>query len=403
MKVAYFAPEFYPPWGGVGTYSMNLAREIGSYKDIEFHVFTPKRGKDWSEEKVLKLFDNKIKLHVISEANDQFFYNFKFQYALWKKFKEYNQKYNYDLVHAANLVHMPDIWLRIANDKTPAVATAQTTIMGQVKGFLQSNRNFFKMSQSEKMSLLGLPVIRFLEIQYLAKSKHIISASGKFVEELREQGYKNDVDVIHNGIDVSLFDRSKIQAPEKKFPWLKDINDPIVLYAGRIITQKGIEVLIRSMVKVLEKNKNVHFVFAGPGDIPGFYKLMEQYNIPKNKWTYAGTIPNNELPVLHKAADIFVLPSFYENFSLSLLEAMAMKTASIATDVGATSELVDNKNAILIKAGDSDVLAEKILFLLENPAKRRKIAELGRKTVFSNFSSKAMTKKTVAVYKKILK
>jgi glycosyltransferase involved in cell wall biosynthesis len=83
MKVAILAPEFIPTWGGVGIYTVELVKELASYKDMDVHVITPCRN-DVGEKEVLKELGKpkNVHIHQISTANDTFFYNFKFQVAL---------------------------------------------------------------------------------------------------------------------------------------------------------------------------------------------------------------------------------------------------------------------------------------------------------------------------------
>ena len=78
MRLAFLAPEFLPPLGGVGIYSVNLIKELSKYKDMDIHVFTPSRGEDYNREKVLDYFEHRIKLHNISNASDDFVYNLAF-------------------------------------------------------------------------------------------------------------------------------------------------------------------------------------------------------------------------------------------------------------------------------------------------------------------------------------
>ncbi|MFH1210293.1 MAG: glycosyltransferase family 4 protein, partial [archaeon] len=213
MRIAFLAPEFVPTWGGVGIYSVNLVKELSKDNGLEIHVITPKRGKEYDEKKIEEMFDNRIKVHQISTDNDTFFYNFKFQLAVFRKFKKLHKQYNFDLVHSANLVHMPDIWLKFGKQNVPTLVTAHTTIKGQVNGFLQGNKNFFKMAPSEKGSVLAYPIISTLEKIYLKRTKNLITVSNKFAKEFENNGYEGKVDVTHNGIVMDLFDYDKVDDP----------------------------------------------------------------------------------------------------------------------------------------------------------------------------------------------
>lgn len=398
MRIAILAPEFVPTWGGVGIYTVNLVKELSKNKKLEIHVITPKRD-NVDAKQIESMFNNRIKVHQISKANDTFVYNFKFQLAVLSKFNKLNKKYKFDLIHSANLVHMPDIWLKFRKEKVPSVVTAHTTIKGQVKGFLASNRNFFKMAPSEKGSILAYPFIRALEWFYLKRTKNLITVSERFAREFKDNGYKGKINVTHNGIVLDLFDYNKVKNPYKDFPQLKNIKDPIVLFAGRIITQKGIEVFVKAMQEL--KHKKVHFVIAGRGDVVNLRRLLREYDI-KN-YTFLGFVDNSKLPGLYKLSSIFVLPSYYENFPISLLEAMSMKCACISTKVGAVSEIIDEHfTGLIMNKGDSQDLAKKIRYLLDNEKYRLKIAEAAYDDVRKKFTSKIMAEKTLKIYEEIL-
>jgi len=400
MKVAYLAPEFLPPWGGVGIYSVGLIKELSKYPDLDIHVLTPRRGKAYPKKRILDYFDNRITLHQLTTARDTFFYNLKFQMALLARFNELHKRYRFDLVHSANLVHMPDIFLMIKGHRIPHIVTAHTTIRGQVQGFLQSKKGFFKMSPSEKGSILAYPVISLLEKAYLKRTEHMLTVSRRFVEIFRNQyKYRGSLKPIHNGIDLDIFDHEKTEASH-----LSKDRHPIVLYAARLTLQKGISDFAVAMRKVLLQTDRVHFVICGSGEPGVLQQFLKEQRIPKDKVTFLGFVDNEKLPPVYKGSDIFVLPSYYENFPISLLEAMSMKCACIATDVGAVDEIVvNNKNGYLIRPGKPDVLAGHILDLLSHPDKRKRFARQGHDMVAANFSSRVMAAKTREVYMDILK
>lgn len=397
MKVAFLAPEFIPTWGGVGIYSVNLVRELCKDDDIDIHVITPRRGREYSTKRIEEMFNNRIRVHQVSTANDTFFYNLKFQLAILRKFGDLHRKYGFDILHSANLVHMPDIFLKFRKSPIPELVTAHTTIKGQVSGFLQSNKNFFKMAPSEKGSVLAYPIISVLEWFYLKQTKNLLTVSGKFAKGFRKKGYKGSVDVTHNGIVEDLFDYNSVNDPGTEFPELKNVKKPIVLFAGRLITQKGIETFVKAMSRL--KDADVHFVIAGRGDVNGLNRLLRKYRIRKEQFTFLGFVDNHRLPGLYKLSSIFVLPSFYENFPISLLEAGAMKCCSIATNVGAVDEIINHRvNGIIIKPGDFRGLTNEINRLLEDEDDRKRMAKNAYDNVLTNFTSKIMAKKTKDIY-----
>ena len=263
MKLAFLAPEFLPCLGGVGIYSVNLVKELSKCSDLDIHVFTPIRGKDYDKNRILDYFGHRIKLHNISVASDDFMYNLAFQYQVFRQLPRYHQLYGYDLLHAANLVNMPDIFLKFRNLPIPMVTTVHTTIRGQVQGFLAASKNPFAMTRSEILSLATYPFISMLERMYRSRSKYFITASRKFEEIMRrDYNFKGIIERIHNGVDLELYDDENAGDPYQKFPELRD-KGPIVLYAGRLIARKGLDFYAEAISHV--KDTKAHFVFAGRG------------------------------------------------------------------------------------------------------------------------------------------
>ena len=101
-------------------------------------------------------------------------------------------------------------------------------------------------------------------------------------------------------------------------------------------------------------------------------------------------------------SDIVIQPSFFESFGLVFLEGLALKTPIIAFDVPAGNEILENdKTALLVNKGDSKALAEKIIYLLQNPAVAKQIAANAYEKYKNEFTTEAMVKKMAAWYKSL--
>lgn len=406
MKLAFLAPEFYNSWGGVGIYSLELIKNLSRLNNVEIHVITPNINHKKKINNIRSMFNCNVNIHAISNANDTFIYNLKFQAAIFKHFNKLNEKFKFDILHSANLVNMPDIFLKFEGIQIPNLVTVHTTIKGQVKGFLKGNINPFKMAASEKLSLIAYPYISLLENYYLKKTSNAITVSNKFKKLLKDEyNFQGKITTIHNSIDASHYNFNNITEEDcfRKFPFLKSINKPIILYVGRLITQKGIEVFIKSIKYLQNRGYDFNYIIAGRGSTNLLYNDLSKYKIDKSKVKYVGYVDNSNLVYLYKMADVFALPSYYENLPISLLEAMSMKTCCISTNVGAVDEIIDNnKNGIIINSGDSKALAENIIFLTENPKIATNMAKNAREKVLKNFRSDIMAKKTLEVYKQTI-
>ena len=401
MRLAFLAPEFLPPVGGVGIYSVHLVKELSKQQDMDIHVFAPSRGKDYDFDKVVDYFGGRIRLHNISSAHDDFLYNLAFQYAVLRELPRYHRQYRYDLIHAANLVNMPDISLKFRPLGPPSVTTVHTTIKGQVKGFLGAGNNLASLAPSEKWSLVMYPYISLMEALYLRRTRYVVTVSRRFADILRQEyGYQGMLEPIHNGIDLELFDYDAAGDPYDGFPQLRD-KGPIVLYTGRLVARKGLALFAEAAGRLLDTA--AHFVIAGRGSQGLLFDLLHRHGIPEERYTYLGFVANDQLPRLYKLSSVLVLPSFYENLPISLLEAMAMKVPCVASDVGGVSELIQHgESGLLFEAGDMEALEQGIRMLLDDEGERRRLAEGGYSRVLNEHSAARMAEKHRQFYERVL-
>lgn len=111
-------------------------------------------------------------------------------------------------------------------------------------------------------------------------------------------------------------------------------------------------------------------------------------------------VDDDELARLVGTAEIAVVPSMYEGFSLPAVEAMSSGCALIASEAGALPEVVgtDGSAGILVTPGDDDELAKNIVALLENPAERERLSAGARARVMERYSWAAVARRTAQVY-----
>ena len=100
-----------------------------------------------------------------------------------------------------------------------------------------------------------------------------------------------------------------------------------------------------------------------------------------------GHIPNDRIPAILKAIDVYVLPSLREGTPVSILEAMAMEKAIVATDVGGVrDQIINGQTGLLIQPMSSKAIANAINSLFSNPLLRAKLGRNARRHVEKNFS-----------------
>lgn len=399
MNIAFLAPEFLPNWGGAGTYAIELVKYLS--RKHEVHVITLSRkidnGSAYSDEKILDFFDNKIHMHTISSASDTFLYNAAFQFACLKRLPEICRENKIDIVHA-DVPHMSDVILRLLRSNKKTVTTVHTIIEGHKQGILASNLDFHDMDTSEKYTLALFPALKLIQRFYLKRSPTIITVSN-WMKGLLEQNYGiNGVNVIHNGVDHMVFSPEKKNIPVKGL----DTNKPVVLFSSRMTVAKGAHYLIKAIPEIIRENKDVHFVFSGAGAIEQWVNILEKEGVDKKYYNFLGYLDYSELSALYAKAEVFVVPSLYENLPIRILEAMSSETAVVATNICAIPEAITHdENGILIPPRNSKAISENVINLLQDKDYREKLARNARKTVLRKFSWDKIGRETEKVYETI--
>jgi len=141
-----------------------------------------------------------------------------------------------------------------------------------------------------------------------------------------------------------------------------------ILYIGRIDKRKGIEFLIRSMPHVVQQIPDARLLVGGKGnDLEKMKALVSRLDLQRNV-TFLGFIPDKQLNSLYNTSQCVVVPSVFEGFGMTVIEALAAGTRVVGTDVdGIRSTLTSGDYGTLVPYGDHRALAGAILAELRNP------------------------------------
>jgi glycosyltransferase involved in cell wall biosynthesis len=117
-----------------------------------------------------------------------------------------------------------------------------------------------------------------------------------------------------------------------------------------------------------------------------------------------GHVPWQNLADLYRRASVFVMPSYYETFGISVIEAMAFGLPVVATKAGGLPEVVeDGVTGILVPPGDSEALGDALLRLLLDPVLRARMGQAGRERVRSEFTVDRIVAQTLDVYQSVIR
>ncbi len=179
---------------------------------------------------------------------------------------------------------------------------------------------------------------------------------------------------------------------------------PTVVYAGRLVREKGVDILLRAFAKINEKLPSARLLIAGDGPKRNELKLLiSDLNIA-SKTTLCGHLSHTELDNILGRAWVHAAPSVWaEPFGITVVEAMMRGTAVVASDSGGPREIIENgKSGFLVPPGDADALAEKLLLLLSDRNLSETLGRAGRNISESRFSEELFLGKLLDIYERLL-
>jgi glycosyltransferase involved in cell wall biosynthesis len=178
---------------------------------------------------------------------------------------------------------------------------------------------------------------------------------------------------------------------------------PTILYTGRIDLTKGPLILLEAVDEVARRFPDVEFVIAGGRHNSISADTLDQAlqrNQRQSHVKLLGHLPWQSLPALYQKASVFVMPSYYETFSISCAEAMAFGVPVVATRAGGLPEVVeDGITGILVPIGDPGSLAQAIVTLLGDPTRRMEMGSRGQQRVAERFTAQQVAEQTASLYR----
>jgi len=196
------------------------------------------------------------------------------------------------------------------------------------------------------------------------------------------------ITVIPNAARLTAFDGADTEGREQLESFFKRPGERIVVGAGRLSREKGVQVLIDAAKRVIAADPKARFVVFGEGAMrPALERMIAEADL-SGLFVLPGF--RSDLDRIIPAADLFVLPSFTEGLPNVVLEASSAAVPVVATAVGGTPEVVDNgRTGLLVPAGNAEIMAQRIVELLRDEPRRREMGEAGRAFVAEHFTFEA--------------
>lgn len=245
----------------------------------------------------------------------------------------------------------------------------------------------------------------FLGIEYridifTVKNANIVIAINPSIKEYFEKKCRRKVEFIPISIDPERFTFSEINRENVRKELGLDNNVVVIGFVGRFSEEKNLDTLVASFIKARQNFSNLKLVMVGAGSVEIRLRQTIKSEGLENDVIFCGV--RYDVEKILSAIDIFVLPSFTEGLSTSLLEAMASGRAIICSNIDANKVLVtQNKNGILVDPKNRVELQNAIELLYSNKQLRTNLGLQAKVTVLG-YSNESVFPKILDIYKELL-
>lgn len=295
-----------------------------------------------------------------------------------------------DLIHAHDwlvasvAVRLKHLW------HVPLLVTIHATERGRYQGELPS-----ELSRK----------INEIEDELIKEAWRVIVTSYFMAHELVAFfGTSNDkLDVIPNAVDTSPYDGlHRAELAEFRRQFAAD-DENIVFYVGRVVYEKGLQVLVAASPQILTYSPKTKFVIAGRGPMADELRLQAERLGVGQRFYFTGFIADEDRDKLFVVADVASFPSLYEPFGIVALEAMAARVPVVVSAVGGLTEVVENHvTGILAVANNPDSLAWAIVHTLSRPDWSAARVENAYRRVIEQFSWPHVTQQEKRIYQRVV-
>lgn len=356
--------------GGMNVYVRELSREMGR-RGYLVDVFT--RRYDDSVPPVLIPFENVRVIHLRAGPEDE-----TGKYSLLRHLQDFERELidfqaaegiDYDLLHTHYwLSGCVGLSLR-ERWQVPLVAMSHT---------LAEEKNRLPVGERE-------PVRRLLAERRIAQEADVIVCAAEHEKDILVETYEADphrIAVIPCGVDVDRF-RPLDKGSARHALGMDGGNH--LLFVGRIEPLKGVDILLKAAAHLL-RERGLRVAIVG-GDSTGERETARLRSLAaalgvSERVDFLGPIAHERLPLFYNAADVCVVPSYYESFGLVALEALACGTPVVASSVGGLNVTVhDGETGYLVPSHDPNDFADRLALLLGDESRRRAFGHSARKAV----------------------
>jgi glycosyltransferase involved in cell wall biosynthesis len=227
-----------------------------------------------------------------------------------------------------------------------------------------------------------------LQRQALERADCFHATAESECEDVRRLGFRQPVAVLPNGIDVPPYEKPA-PGPRRR-----------LLYLGRIHKQKGIDLLLKAWRAVAPKFPDWELIIAGPDD-GGYLGEMRRLaaDLGLDRVSFPGPVFGEDKLRIYRSADLYILPTYSDNFALTVAEALAAGTPAIVSQGAPWSGLEREGAGWWVEIGVDPLVAALETALAEPPEVLRAMGARGREWMVREYSWEAIGRQMASVYR----
>lgn len=378
MKIALFTDTYYPQLNGVTVSVSNYAHELRK-KGHQVSIFAPKIKNYKDHEKdIYRLPSIKI-LSSEPEVHFPIGVSYKGLFSLLKM--------DFDIIHAHGNGPFSLLGYEVARTEgIPYILTFHS---------MHTEYTHYVFNGKILRPRMVARIMRFIA----NRCDGVIAPSEKMKKKLAEFGFKKDVVVIPNFVELSQFNETEKGYLHKKLHLPS--ATPLLVTVGRVGKEKNFHFLIEMFVRLSKTDDKSHLVIVGQGpEEKNLANLARSYAV-QDRVHFTGRIASKYMPKVYADATVFVFASTTEVHPMVVLEAAAVGVPMVVVEDLAFSHVAVNNSNSFVVPMDADKFAKKVQQLLSDKKLQEKFHTNSRKIIQQNFSGEKLTDELLQFYKKM--
>ncbi len=293
------------------------------------------------------------------------------------RFKKKLKEVQFDIIHSHSPFVSGQLALKLAKKlNVPLIATFHSKYRDDFKKVLNAE--------------IFVDFLMHLSLSFYHSADYVWVPNKTTGETLREYGYTGSYDIVQNGTDMEIPEKSNLIKYRKK--GLEAIgagrDEFVMLFVGQHRWEKNVKMIIDALKILKDNGESFKMVFVGEGYAENdMKKLIRKYKLSANV-VFMGLITSRkELRNIYACSDLFVFPSVYDNSPLVIQEAAAFDVPSVVVKNSSSAEgIMDTVNGFLID-NETMALVKTLSDLMEYPDTIRKAGQGARKSLYRNWET----------------